>query len=263
MRRWSWTAWVVAKGNSRGLSASIHSDHGSHDRQAGRLDLVSGGRRCSNESWKNKFRQPRDLLKWAEWQSSKKSQLTLSQGMLKRWDVDDDAGDMRLEPLCSHRYVRQQHRVLRTFCLSSVYSGWGYYTSLKIRWRISATKYPIYTHFIRCFIIFTISRLNFVFTHITVILTQNLLHGHNDKSCWFVLTLRVFKRGIFGTSPPSYFLNFQKKTLVVLGGMLLPDCHICHSSIMYVLQCHCLGIMISMYRYRAQVKVVVCTFVLY
>jgi hypothetical protein len=45
--------------------------------------------------WKsgNDFRQQGDLLKRAEWQLNKKSQFTLSQGMLKMWDVEDDPDD--------------------------------------------------------------------------------------------------------------------------------------------------------------------------
>jgi hypothetical protein len=39
------------------------------------------------------FQQPRDLLKNRHFDSLKNSRLTLSQGMLKKGDVDDDADD--------------------------------------------------------------------------------------------------------------------------------------------------------------------------
>jgi hypothetical protein len=42
---------------------------------------------------KNNFRKPRDLLKNRHSDGLKKSQLTLSQEMLKKGDVDDDADD--------------------------------------------------------------------------------------------------------------------------------------------------------------------------
>ncbi len=41
------------------------------------------------------FRQPGDQLKWAGWQPERKAQLTLSQGMLKRWDVADEDDEVR------------------------------------------------------------------------------------------------------------------------------------------------------------------------
>jgi hypothetical protein len=41
----------------------------------------------------NDSRQPSNLLKNSHSDSPKKSQLTLSQGMLKKGDIDDDADD--------------------------------------------------------------------------------------------------------------------------------------------------------------------------
>ncbi len=41
----------------------------------------------------NDSRKPRGLLKNRHCDNLKKSKLTLSQGMLKKWDVDDDADD--------------------------------------------------------------------------------------------------------------------------------------------------------------------------
>ncbi len=79
---------------------------------------------------KNDFKQARDVLEQAEWQPSKKSQLTLPQGcwrgeMLKMMLM------MRWEPLCCHRSLRQQHWVLKDLLSEfSIYSSplisqWG------------------------------------------------------------------------------------------------------------------------------------------
>ncbi len=43
----------------------------------------------------NSFRQPGGQLKWAEWQPKRKTQLTPSQGMLKRWYVADEDDEVR------------------------------------------------------------------------------------------------------------------------------------------------------------------------
>jgi hypothetical protein len=58
--------------------------------------------------WKseNDFRQPKDLLRQADWCPSKSVNLLLIQEVLKKLDVEDDADDeVRTTVLYSHRYV--------------------------------------------------------------------------------------------------------------------------------------------------------------
>jgi hypothetical protein len=58
------------------------------------LVCVNSGQRRSRESRKNYSRKPRDLLKNRLSKSLKKSQLTLSQEMLKKGDIVDDADNI-------------------------------------------------------------------------------------------------------------------------------------------------------------------------
>jgi hypothetical protein len=53
----------------------------------GRLYSLNGGLRCSTESWKTTLGSQGTLLKNRYSDSLKKSQLTLSQGMMKKEDV--------------------------------------------------------------------------------------------------------------------------------------------------------------------------------
>ncbi len=80
----------ISRGTTR--LKSTRSD-GSHGSQAGKLDCMSSGQILSDESQKNDFKQPSDPLKWTEWHPNKKTALTLSQGTLKGWDVENEADD--------------------------------------------------------------------------------------------------------------------------------------------------------------------------
>jgi hypothetical protein len=82
---------------------------GSCGSQAGRLSHMSHGHKTLNLESENGSRQPMDLLKDRHSDRLNKSQLTLSQGMLKRGDDANNEVDDIVEPLCCHRTVRQQH----------------------------------------------------------------------------------------------------------------------------------------------------------
>ncbi len=70
------------------------SSDGSCGSQGGRLDRINGGKRRSRESQKTTLGSQRTYLKTGIVIAKKKSQLTLSQGILKKGvvinDVDDD-----------------------------------------------------------------------------------------------------------------------------------------------------------------------------
>jgi hypothetical protein len=77
-----------------------------------------------------------------------------------------------------------------------------------------------------------------------------------------VLPRIVFEQGILGSilNPVNYWF---KKPYCFGWGMLLPNCQICYSCIVYDLFCHCLMHVERVYRFRVQVVVVMCTFVIW
>jgi hypothetical protein len=76
----------------------------------GRLDHFNGGQRHSRVELENNSREPRDLTKNRHSDSLKKSQLTLSQGMMRKGDVivvadDDDDDDNEVRTSASQNYA--------------------------------------------------------------------------------------------------------------------------------------------------------------
>ncbi len=110
----------ISRGTTRLESTQDRWFHGS---QAARLDRMSGGQRHSYESCKNDLGSQGTYKKKAEWQPGKKSQLTLSQGMLKRWDVEDDADDEVRTTMQAEIRVTATVSTEESFVWVSVYSS--------------------------------------------------------------------------------------------------------------------------------------------
>ncbi len=100
----------------------------------GRLDSINGGQRHSNGKVENNSRKPRELLKNLHRDSLKKSEVTLSQGMLKKgevnFDADADDDEVRTSAL--------QNPVTATLCteeffLSTLYTKLSPHISREMR----------------------------------------------------------------------------------------------------------------------------------
>ncbi len=124
-RQGGWTVWAVAKRNSK-LSYISRGTTRLEKTQIRWFSWKSGREAGPHEQrpkllkWELEIdsRQPRELLKRAEWQP-KKSQLLF---LRRCWG--GEMLMMRWEPLCHHRIVRQQHWVLKNLLSGrSIYSS--------------------------------------------------------------------------------------------------------------------------------------------
>jgi hypothetical protein len=163
----------------------------------------------------------------------------------------------------------------------------GYYISLKLRWTILSKKVSVTC--IYCVMFhssFHDYNLNFIFTLIVTVIVNtvqwHILNYHNEKSCWFHLTIlclviplqRECVLGLYflarnlehipllPISKPC-LLNWFRKPWCSGWGMLLPNCPMCFSFIVYVLLCHCMVHVKKVCRFCVQVRVVMCTFAIW